>query len=41
VIVDAGKQESEKNERERLFQVKRKKCVQKQFDRAGMVRDVR
>ena len=30
-----------KNEREKLFQVKRKKCVQKEFDRADIVRDVR
>jgi len=29
------------NERENLFQVKRKKCAQKQFDRADIVRDVR
>jgi hypothetical protein len=32
---------NEKHERENLFQVKRKKCVQKQFDRADIVRDVR
>ena len=29
------------NEREKLSWVKRKKCVQKEFDRADIVRDVR
>jgi hypothetical protein len=29
------------NEREKLFQVKRKKCAQKVFDGAGIVRDGR
>jgi len=38
VVVDAEKKE---NEREKLFQVKRKKCAQKEFDRADIVRDVR
>jgi hypothetical protein len=40
VVVDAGKQETKEDEREKLFQVKRKKCVQKGFDRADVVRDV-
>jgi hypothetical protein len=35
------RKENEKNEREELFQVKRKKCAQKEFDRADIVRDVR
>jgi hypothetical protein len=39
VVVDAEKKEKERNERENLFQVKRKKCVQKEFDRADIVRD--
>jgi hypothetical protein len=34
-----GKKKAKENEREKLFQVKRKKCVQKEFDRADMVRD--
>jgi hypothetical protein len=38
VVVDAEKKE---NEREKLFQVKRKKCAQKGLDRADIVRDVR
>jgi hypothetical protein len=38
LVVDAKKKE---NEREKLFQVKRKKCAQKEFDRADIVRDVR
>jgi hypothetical protein len=38
VVVDA---EKGKNEREKLFQVKRKKCAQKEFDRADIVRDGR
>jgi len=29
------------NEREKLFQVKRKKCAQKGLDREDIVRDVR
>jgi hypothetical protein len=29
------------NDASQLFQVKRKKCVQKEFDRADIVRDVR
>jgi hypothetical protein len=41
VVVDAGKKKAQENEREKLFQVKRKKCVQKGFDRADIVRDVR
>jgi len=41
VVVDAEKKEKKENEREKLFQVKRKKCVQKEFDRADIVRDVR
>jgi len=41
VVADAEKRESERDERETLFQVKRKKCVQKEFDRADIVRDVR
>jgi hypothetical protein len=36
-----GKEKAQQNEREKLFQVKRKKCVQKEFDRADIVRDVR
>jgi hypothetical protein len=35
------KKKSKENERGKLFQVQRKKCVQKEFDRADMVRDVR
>jgi hypothetical protein len=35
------RKENEKNEREKLFQVKRKKCAQKGLDTADMVRDVR
>jgi hypothetical protein len=41
VVVDAGKKKATENEREKLFQVKRKKCLQKEFDRADIVRDVR
>jgi hypothetical protein len=41
VVVDAEKKRNEENEREKLFYVKRKKCVQKEFDRADIVRDVR
>jgi hypothetical protein len=41
VVVDAEKKEKERNERENLFQVKREKCVHKEFDRADIVRDVR
>jgi hypothetical protein len=32
---------AKKNEREKFFWVKREKCVQKEFDRADIVRDVR
>jgi transposase len=32
-----GKKKAAENERENLFQVKRKKCVQKEFDRADIV----
>jgi len=35
------REKTKENEREKLFQVKRKKCVQKEFDRADTVRDVR
>jgi hypothetical protein len=35
------KKKTKQDEREKLFQVKRKKCVQKEFDRADIVRDVR
>jgi hypothetical protein len=35
------RKKAKENEREKLFQVKRKKCVQKEFDRADIVRDVR
>jgi hypothetical protein len=35
-----GRKKAKENERE-LFQVKRKKCAQKEFDRADIVRDVR
>jgi len=38
VVVDAEKQKPKDSEREKLFQVK-KKCVQKDFDRADIVRD--
>jgi hypothetical protein len=41
VVVDAEKRRNEENERENLFYVKRKKCVQKEFDKADIVRDVR
>jgi hypothetical protein len=41
VVVVQGKKKAKKNEREKLFQVKRKKCVQKELDRADIVRDVR
>jgi hypothetical protein len=41
VVVDAEKKKAKENEREKLFQVKRKKCAQKEFDRADIVRDVR
>jgi hypothetical protein len=34
------RKKKKENERENLFQVKRKKCVQKEFDRADIVRDV-
>src|SRR5271157_3156722 len=34
------RKKKKENEREKLFQVKRKKCVQKEFDRADIVRDV-
>jgi hypothetical protein len=37
VVVDAEKQKPK--ESEKLFQVKGKKCVQKDFDRADIVRD--
>jgi hypothetical protein len=33
--------QKKENEREKLFQVKRKKCLQKEFARADIVRDVR
>jgi hypothetical protein len=36
-----GEKIAAEHERENLFQAKRKKCVQKQFDRADIVRDVR
>jgi len=36
-----GREKAKENEREKLFQVKRKKCAQKKFDRADIVRDVR
>jgi len=39
VVVDAEEKNTKENEREKLFQVKRKKCVQKEFDRADIVRD--
>jgi hypothetical protein len=39
VVVDEEKQKPKESEREKLFQVKRKKCVQKDFDRADIVRD--
>jgi hypothetical protein len=35
------KKKAKDNEREKLFQVKRKKCLQKELDRADIVRDVR
>jgi hypothetical protein len=35
------KKSKKENERERLFQVKRKKCAQKGLDRADIVRDAR
>jgi hypothetical protein len=41
VVVNAEKKEQERNEREKLFQVKRKKCAQKVFDGSGIVRDGR
>ena len=34
-----AKKKAKENERENLFQVKRKKCVYKEFDRADIVRD--
>jgi len=34
-----GKKKATENERENLFQIRRKKCVQKQFDGADSVRD--
>jgi hypothetical protein len=33
VVVDAEKKKAKENEREKLFQVKRKKCLQKELDR--------
>jgi hypothetical protein len=41
VVVDAGEKESERERKRNLFQVRRKKCVQKEFDRANIVRDDR
>jgi hypothetical protein len=35
------KKKAEDNEREKLFYVKRKKCLQKELDRPDIVRDVR
>jgi len=35
------RKKKKENERENLFQVKRKKCVQKEFDGADIVGDVR
>jgi hypothetical protein len=35
------KKKATQNERENLFQVKRKKCVQREFDGADIVGDVR
>jgi hypothetical protein len=40
VVVDAEKKENEKNEREKLFQVKRE-MWSKELDRVNIVRDVR
>jgi hypothetical protein len=34
-------EKGEENEREKLFQVKRKKCAQRAFDRVDAVRDFR
>jgi len=36
-----GRMNTKENEREKLFQVKRKKSAQKVFDRADTVRDLR
>jgi len=41
VVVDAQKQKNNKERKRKLFQVKRKKCAQKEFDRADIVRDGR
>ena len=42
VVVDAEKERKrKKNERENLFRVKRKKCLQKSLTGVGIVRDVR
>jgi hypothetical protein len=35
------RKKKKENEREKLFQVKRKKCLQKELARADIVRDVR
>jgi hypothetical protein len=35
------RKKAKENEREKLFQVKRKKCVQKELAGADIVRDVR
>jgi hypothetical protein len=35
------REKTRESEREKLFQVKRKKCRQKELDRADIVRDVR
>jgi hypothetical protein len=37
VVVDAEKKEQERNEREKLFQVKRKRSAQKVLARADIV----
>jgi hypothetical protein len=39
VVVNAEEKNTKENAREKLFQVRRKKCVQKEFDRADIVRD--
>jgi hypothetical protein len=39
VVVNAEKEENEENEREKLFQVKRKKSARKVFDKPDVVRD--
>jgi len=44
VVVDAEKKESERERKRKTLlgeKKKRKKCVQKEFDRADIVRDVR